>query len=141
MPFTSRFTPRSRVALATLGEKSYDDIVKAMSEHHEPPSEITQCFKFHTRSRTSGESIAAYVAALCTLGKTFVFENSLEDKLRARLVCGVNDDEIQRQLLGVTDTKLDFKKALELVVSMKAANKNTCELQNCAGTGSGRSPL
>ena len=68
-----------------------------------------------------------------------MFENSLEDMLWDRLVCGVNDDEIQRQLLAVTDTKLDFKKALELVMSNKAANKNAHELQKCAGAGARRS--
>ena len=128
------------MALAKLGEKSYDDLVKTLSEHHDPPpSEIMQRFKFHTLTRTSGESIAAYVAALRTLGQTCGFENSLEDMLRDRLVCGVNNDEIQRQLLGVTDTKLDFKKALKLVVSMNAASKNALELHNCACARAGRS--
>ena len=38
--------------------------------------------------------------------------------LQDRLVCRVNDDKTQHQLLGVTDTKVDFKKALELDVSL-----------------------
>ena len=40
--------------------------------------------------------------------------------LQDRLVCRVNDDKTQHQLLGVslTDTKVDFKKVLELDVSL-----------------------
>ena len=68
------------------------------------------------------------------MGHMYGFENSPEDMLWDQLVCGVNDDEI-RQLLGVTDTKLDFKKALELVMSKKSH-----ELQKCAGAGARRSP-
>ena len=63
------------------------------------------------------------------------------EELRDRLVCRVNDNKIQRQLLGVTNTKLDFKKALKLALSMEAAEKNAHELQNRAGTGAGISPL
>ena len=43
-------------------------------------------------------------------------------------MCGVNDDKIQHRLLWVTDMKLDFKKALELVMSMQAEEKNAPEL-------------
>ena len=55
---------------ATPGEKSYYDLVKTMSEHHDPlPLEIVQRFKFHTRMHASGKPIAAYVAALRALGQ------------------------------------------------------------------------
>ena len=56
------------------------------------------------------------------------------------LVCRVNDNKIQRRLLGVTDTKLGFKKALELAVSMEVA-ENAPALKNCVGAGAGISPL
>ena len=119
----------SLVAPAKLGEKSYGELVKTMSEHHDPPpSEIVHHFKFHTRTLAAGESIAVYVAALHALGQTCVFGDSLEDRLRDRLVCGVNDDKIQHRLLGVTDTNLDFKKGFELAMSMEAADKNAHEV-------------
>ena len=68
------------LAPAKPGKKSYDDLVKTMSEHHDPPpSEIMQCFKVQTQMRVLGESIAVYVAALRTLGQTCWFGDSLED--------------------------------------------------------------
>ena len=67
----------SLVAPTKPGERSYDDLIKTMSEHHDlPSSEIVQRFKFHTRMCALGESIAAYVAALCALGQMCEFADS-----------------------------------------------------------------
>ena len=38
------------------------------------------------------------------------FQNTLEEMLRNQLVCGVNNEQIQRMLLA--ESSLDFKKAL-----------------------------
>ena len=82
----------SLVAPEKPGDKSYADLVKVMTDHYNPkPSEIVQRFKFHTRVRGHGESMAAYVAGLRALGQTCGFGDMLDDMLRDRLVCGVND--------------------------------------------------
>ena len=47
--------------------------------------------------------------------------------IRDRLVCGVNNDLIQRRLLS--ETELGLKKALELALGMETAAKNVRELQ------------
>ena len=43
------------------------------------------------------------------------------------MVCGVNDERIQRRLLA--ESRLDFKKALELTTAMEIADKNTRDIQ------------
>ena len=43
--------------------------------------------------------------------------------IRDRLVCGVNDERIQRRLLA--ESRLAFKKALQLTTAMDTADKNT----------------
>ena len=43
--------------------------------------------------------------------------------LRDRLVCGVNDERIQRRLLA--ESQLEFKKTMELATAMETADKNT----------------
>ena len=48
--------------------------------------------------------------------------------LRDRLVCGVNDEQIQRRLLA--ESSLDFKKALKIATSMETAVKSSRELAN-----------
>ena len=45
-----------------------------------------------------------------------------------RLVCGANDERIQRRLLA--ESQLEFKKAMELATAMETADKNTRDLQN-----------
>ena len=143
--FLSVIGPKAYQLLSSLvapekpGDKAYDHLIELLAAHYDPPpSEIMQRFKFHTRTRVTGESIATFVAGLRALGQTCGFGAALEDMLRDRLVCGVNDDHIQRRLLAVTETKLDFKKALELAAGMEASDKNARELQS--RTRAGRSP-
>ena len=120
----------SLVAPAKPGEKDYADLVKIMTDHQSPPpSEIVQRFKFHTMVRSPRESIATFVAGLRSVGQHCGFGDALEDMIRDRLVCGVNDDRIQRRLLAERETKLDFKRALELAQGMEMADKNSRELQ------------
>ena len=117
----------SLIALAKPGEKTYEELVEVMTQHHNPPpSEIVQRYKFHTRQRQPGETIAKYVSELRSLAQTCRFGTTLETMSRDRLVCGVNNDLIQRRLL---ETELDLKKALELALRMETAAKNVCELQ------------
>ena len=46
--------------------------------------------------------------------------------LRNRLVCGLNDERIQRRLLA--ESQLEFKKAMELATAMETADRNTRDL-------------
>ena len=109
-------------------ELSYKELVEAMSKHHNPaPSEIVQRYKFNSRVRRSGESIAAFTAELRSLAKFCNFGDCLDDMLRDRLVCGVADVQIQKRLLA--ETKLSLQKATEIALGMEAAAKNVQTLQ------------
>ena len=75
---------RSLVTLAPakLGEKTYEELVKLLSAHFNLlPSEIVQRFKFHSRVRELGESVATFVSELCSLAEHCNFESTLEDML------------------------------------------------------------
>ena len=72
--------------------------------------------------------MATFVSELRTLAQTYNFGDSLGDMLRDRLVCGINDDYIQRRLLS--EPRLDFKKAMELTLGLETAVKNARELQS-----------
>ena len=113
---------------AKPGDKTYEELVEVMTQHHNPPpSEIVQRYKFHTRQRQPGETIAKYVSELRSLVQTCRFGTTLETMIRDRLVCSMNNDHIQRRLLS--ETELDLKKALELALRMETAAKNVRELQ------------
>lgn len=66
--------------------------------------------------------MAAYVARLRELAQFCEYGETLEDMLRDRLVCGIQDERWQRQLLAVPELK--FKDAFEKVQSYEAAEAN-----------------
>ena len=95
--FLSVMGPRSYKLLSSLvapkkpGEKKYAELVSVMTQHHSPaPSEIVQRYRFHSRFRQQGETVATFVAELRSLAKTCNFGEVLDDMLRDRLVCGIN---------------------------------------------------
>ena len=89
---------RNILSPAKPGEKTYAELIEALSKHYRQTlSEIVERYKFHSRVRKAGESIANYVAELseyCNFGAV------LNDMIRDRLVCGVNDAAIQKRLLA-----------------------------------------
>ena len=119
---------RNLVSPALPKEKTYNELTAELQKHFDPkPSQIVQRFKFNSRIRKSSESIAEYVAELRKLALHCDYKDTLSEMLRDRLVCGVNDDRMQRRLLS--ETKLTFDKALELCQAMESASKDVKEMQ------------
>ena len=48
--------------------------------------------------------------------------------LRDQLVCGMNDERIQRRLLA--ESQLELKKAMEIATVMETGDRNTSDLKN-----------
>ena len=72
----------SLVALLKPKEKSVDEILQTLTEHFEPtPSAIVQRFRFNSRLRQEGESIAKFTAELQRLSKHCEFGAVLSDML------------------------------------------------------------
>uniref|UniRef100_A0A3B3H285 CCHC-type domain-containing protein n=1 Tax=Oryzias latipes TaxID=8090 RepID=A0A3B3H285_ORYLA len=114
-------------------DKSFNELVLLMKNHYDPkPSEIVQRYKFDSRNRKPNETVMDYVAELRRLAQDCNYGNTLQQRLRDRLVCGINDDRIQRRLLAETD--LTFEKALGIAVSHETAIKNAQDLQTGTST-------
>ena len=119
-------------------EFKIDELIDIVRKHHDPkPSAIVQRFHFNSRNRHTGESIAAYVAQLRQLAEHCEYGTTLNDMLRDRLVCGVDDLRIQRRLLA--EPQLTFDKAFEIAVASESAEKNVKDLQS--GTQLSDSPV
>nr|XP_055046280.1 LOW QUALITY PROTEIN: uncharacterized protein K02A2.6-like [Misgurnus anguillicaudatus] len=115
------------------GELPYKDLITLVQNHHNPkPSVIVQRFKFHSHFRKPGDSISKFVAELRQLSEHCEFGLTLEDMLRDRLVCGVNNDVIQRRLLS--EATLSFGKALEIAQGMESAANNAKDIQKANGS-------
>lgn len=123
---------KSLVAPDKPSEKTFDELVAVATKHFSPkPSCIMQRLKFNTRSHQQGESIADYVAALRKLTEFCEFGDKLNKMIRDRLVCGINNERIQRRLLSEPD--LTYEKALKLAKTAESADKDTLKLkqQDC----------
>lgn len=111
------------------GDRSYDELVRLLKNHFDPrKSEIVQRWKFNTRNRRSEESVIEYVAELRKLAQDCNFEDTLKVMLRDRLVCGINDDRIQRRLLA--EDGLTFETALKHAQAMEATKKDIQDLNS-----------
>ena len=126
---------RSLVAPAKPRDKSFRDLQRALSDHYAPkPSVTVQRLRFNSRNRQPGESVSDYVSALRALSEFCEFKAStLEEMLRDRLVCGIDDERIQRSLLA--EKELPFARALDLARAVETAGKNTEEIKASKGLG------
>lgn len=105
------------------GDATYRVLVDKLTEHYSPrPSEMVERFKFHTRFRKPGESVNNYIAQLRSLSEHCNFGTTLDVMIRDRLVCGINDDIIQKRLLA--EPNLTYTKAVQLSQSLETADKN-----------------
>ena len=83
------------------GDKTYAQLIQLMKLHQNPePNQIAERFKFNSRNRMPGESIAKYMAELRRLTEHCNYGDSLNDMLRDRLVCGVMHERTQQKLLS-----------------------------------------
>lgn len=123
---------RNLVAPATPGDKTFDEIVQVVKDYYDPkPSEIVQRFKFNSWNRKQTESVSAYMSELRALANKCNFGTTLDDMLRDRLVCGINDNQIQRKLLS--EGKLTLKRAVELATGAEVASNHVKEIANATG--------
>ncbi len=118
------------------GDFALADLFKILSGHFTPkPSLIVERFKFHSKVRQQGQSVAVFVAELRRLTEHCGFGPALDDMIRDRLVCGINDDRIQRRLLSEPDERLTLARAVEIATSMEMAAKDVAELQQTVVEG------
>ena len=102
---------------------TYAQLVTQLKNHYKPKTIIVfERYKFYNRKQNNGESIADYVAGLKACAHTCDFGNSLNEMLRDRLVCGIQDVATQRALL--TEADLTFSKAVEVATAREAAAKD-----------------
>ena len=119
---------RSLVSSAKVDDKTYTQWVEALQAFHSPrPSEIVQRCKFNSRYRQPGESVSMFVSELRSLVELCSYGAVLDDMLRDRLVCGINNLSIQRRLLSEQD--LTFEKAHTLALGMETAARNVQTVQ------------
>ena len=120
---------RNLITPSAPSDKSFKELVEVMTKHFcPPPSEIVQRFKFNTRVRKPGESVANYIAELQALSQYCNFGDTLELMLRDRIVCGINDAQTQKRLL--VEKELTYAKAKEIALGLESAVQGTRDIQS-----------
>ena len=74
--------------------------------------------------------MATYIAELRHLSEHCEFGSTLNEMLRDRLVCGVEEPKVQQRLLAEPD--LSYDKAFELALASESVDKNAKDLQPTA---------
>ena len=101
-----------------------NELTQTLKRHFEPkPLVIAERFHFHRRNQIATESVSEYVAQLRRLATHCEFGEFLNDALRDRLVCGLNNTSAQKRLLS--EATLTLAKAVEIAQSMEAAEKSS----------------
>ena len=110
-------------------DKKFDEIVSTLQKHLNPtPLEIAERFRFYKRNQQGGESALNYVAVLRKLTTHCNFGSNLDETLRDRLVCVLNNQQIQKRLLA--ESKLKFSKAVDIAVAMETATRDATEIHS-----------
>ena len=122
-------TIRNLAAPTAPGSIAYDDILALAKGHFCPTPDVTvQRYKFNSRVRGKDESVAKFVEELRHIALYCEYKDSLNDMLRDRLICGINNKRMQCRLLA--EKKTTFEDALKLALAMEAADKDAKDLTN-----------
>ena len=109
-------------------DKTFEELAAVLTKHYTPKlSEVVESFRFFSRVRQPGETVADFIAKLRRLAEDCNFESTLERMLQDRIVCRINDDAIQKKLLA--EEKHTYKCAMELVQGTEATNKHHSEMK------------
>ena len=99
----------------------YDELFQMLTTHF--CSALSEIVQRYCLFRQQGPSLEAFIVELRVGAECCNIEASFEEMIRARLVCGISNEQIQHRLLS--ENKLTLTKALELSQSMELAKKST----------------
>ena len=112
-----------------LSDFTFAQLVEKVKIHREPKASIiVRRFQFNSRIRSLDETVADFVAALRRLAEHCQFNDMLQEMLRDRFVCGINNSVIQKRLLAEPD--LTLTKAISVAQAAEIADTGVKELQS-----------
>ena len=110
-------------------EHKFIELCDLMRKHLKPtvPSMAVERVKFHASVRNDNQSIADYVTSL----------KKLDDELRDRLLCGVNDSRMRNKMLDVELSELTFDKTFKICQRVELNDRQTKTLPLDTGGATG----
>ena len=113
-------TLKNLVAPKAPKDCEMDKIKEVLVKHFKPkPPVIAEQFTFHKRDQLPGEPINEFVIQLRRLAQTCDFGAFLDEALRDRLVCGLQNNVTQKKLLA--ESNLTLQKAVNIATASEMA--------------------
>ena len=113
-------TLKNLVAPKTPKDCTMEKIKEVLMGHFKPkPPVIAERFIFHKRDQLPGEPVNEFVIQLRRLARTCDFGAFLDEALRDRLVCGLQNSGTQKKLLAESD--LTLQKAVGIATAAEMA--------------------
>ncbi len=110
-------------------DKSLEELKVLLKNHYTPePLVIAERFKFHKRDQKQDETVATYLIELKRLASTCKFQAFLNEAIRDRLVCGLENSTCQKKLLA--EKNLTLEKAVDISTAMEMANKQARDMNS-----------
>ncbi|KAM7298740.1 uncharacterized protein ISCGN_019311 [Ixodes scapularis] len=117
-----------RCAPAKVNELPYSEVVSLLQQHFSPKlNETAQSYKFFSRNQLRGEPVRDFVVAIRQIADTCNFGDTLDRMLKDRIVCGLQNSTVRRQLLA--KPFLTRTEAEEVAVVAEMAEENVKEMQ------------
>ena len=115
---------RNLLAPESPAGKTVKTLSETLIDHLKPqPIIIAERYKFYCRDQSENETVTKYLAELRKLTLNCDFKDFLDQALRYRFVCGLQNNSIRRRLLA--ERKLTLKPAIELAKAMENADLET----------------
>lgn len=119
---------RSLVTPLSPRDVNFTELMVTLNNHFNPkPNEIVQRYKFYKRMQKLGETISEFVAELRRLSEHCNFAE-FEKMLRDQIVCGVNDESLQKKLFS--EPELTYARTYELAIAAEMASKSVRNIRH-----------
>ncbi|XP_070377069.1 uncharacterized protein [Dermacentor albipictus] len=112
-----------RCAPNKIQDLTYEAAVQKLAEYFAPKgNEIAESYQFFTRNQQADESTSDFIVELRKMANRCNFGQALERMLRDRLVCGLRDAGVRRNLLARHTLTLQEAEDVALAAEMAARN-------------------
>ena len=110
---------------------TYDTIVERLQKQLKPQkSALVARYEFDNRARNAGETVSQYVAVLKHLATECKFNEAMRlERLRDRLVSGIQDKKMMSELLKLKLEELTFDIAVAKCIAIEQSYKDVAALQ------------
>ena len=107
--------------------KTFHQLAMLLRGHYKSTrSKVAERYRFHSATRTPGQSIVDCMRELKRLARTCEFTNEqLSDIFRVHFICGLRSEQVKRKLLSAN---FSFPEAVDAAIAQEIAQRDVRDL-------------